>query len=217
MLVAMHADARCADGVTGEASVTRTGLSLGEMFGKPTCCHLGCLPDPPAPPFPSPASRPLLPTPQLLEATRELVTEANFEIGPSGLSLQAMDSSHVSLVALNLRSDGFEHFRADRSFSMGMNLNNMSKMLRCAGRDDIITMRADDSSDAVTFMFESPCEFWCQGSSFFVGWEVGEGGWIYMGVLGGQGRGQVKPCMRRLFSCGWGDAALPSGLGMELV
>lgn len=43
-----------------------------------------------------------------------------------------MDSSHVSLVALNLRSDGFEHFRCDRNFSMGLNLNNMDKMLKCA-------------------------------------------------------------------------------------
>ena len=37
-----------------------------------------------------------------------------------------------------------------------MNLNNVSKMLRCAGNDDIITVKADDGSDTVTFMFESP-------------------------------------------------------------
>jgi len=67
-----------------------------------------------------------------------------------------MDSSHVSLVSLKLDSDGFEHFRCDRSFSMGMNLANMNKMLKCAGNDDIITIKADDQGDAVTFMFESP-------------------------------------------------------------
>ena len=98
---------------------------------------------------------PPLPT-QILEAIRELVTEANFEVSSSGLSLQAMDSSHVSLVALSLRSDGFEHFRTDRAFSMGMNLNSMSKMLRCAGRDDIITMKAEETADTVSFLFESP-------------------------------------------------------------
>ena len=150
-----------------------------------------------------------------------------------------MDSSHVSLVALLLRSDGFEHYRCDRNMTMGMNLTNMvrrranrtpparssfgakafvlkkvgtprgaspgaspaergvdeprplagggrasrrairprgrvsptspdlsslrprasrpqSKMLKCAGNDDIITMKADDTGDVVTFMFESP-------------------------------------------------------------
>lgn len=42
---------------------------------------------------------------------------------------------------------------------MGMNLGNMSKMLKCAGNDDIITIKADDGSDTVTFMFESPSMF----------------------------------------------------------
>jgi proliferating cell nuclear antigen len=67
-----------------------------------------------------------------------------------------MDSSHVSLVAMLLRQDGFEHYRCDRNVTMGMNLTNMSKMLKCAGNDDIITMKADDDGDVVTFMFESP-------------------------------------------------------------
>lgn len=30
-----------------------------------------------------------------------------------------MDHSHVSLVALKLQADGFEHYRCDRNFSMG--------------------------------------------------------------------------------------------------
>lgn len=37
-----------------------------------------------------------------------------------------------------------------------MNLANMSKMLKCAGNDDIITMKAEDEADTVMFMFESP-------------------------------------------------------------
>lgn len=31
-----------------------------------------------------------------------------------------------------------------------------AKMLKCAGNDDAITMKADDTGDVVTFMFESP-------------------------------------------------------------
>lgn len=92
---------------------------------------------------------------QVLEAIKDLVTDANFDCAATGFSLQAMDSSHVSLVSLMLRSDGFDHFRCDRSLSMGMNLNNVAKMLKCAGNDDIITMKAEDSGDTVTFMFES--------------------------------------------------------------
>ena len=63
----------------------------------------------------------------------------------AGFSLQAMDSSHVSLVAMQLRSDGFEHYRCDRNLSMGMNLGNMAKMLKCAANDDIVTMKVGDT------------------------------------------------------------------------
>lgn len=93
---------------------------------------------------------------KVLEAVKELVTDANFDCNQNGFQLQAMDSSHVSLVALLLRSDGFDHYRCDRTISMGMNLNNMAKLLKCAGNDDVITLKADDNGDSVTFMFESP-------------------------------------------------------------
>jgi proliferating cell nuclear antigen len=62
---------------------------------------------------------------KVLESIKDLVTDANFDCSPTGFSLQAMDSSHVSLVALLLRADGFEHYRCDRAISMGMNLANM--------------------------------------------------------------------------------------------
>ena len=67
-----------------------------------------------------------------------------------------MDTSHVSLVSLMLNADGFEHYRCDRNLSMGMNLNNMAKLLKCANNDDVITLKADDNGDTVIFMFESP-------------------------------------------------------------
>ena len=51
---------------------------------------------------------------KILDAVKDLVTDANFDCSETGFSLQAMDSSHVALVALLLRADGFEHYRCDR-------------------------------------------------------------------------------------------------------
>ncbi|XP_030540424.2 proliferating cell nuclear antigen-like [Rhodamnia argentea] len=95
---------------------------------------------------------------KVLESVKDLVNEANFDCSAIGFSLQAMDSSHVALVSLLLRSEGFDHYRCDRSVSMGMNLGNMARMLRCAGNDDIVTLKADDGGDTITFMFESPSQ-----------------------------------------------------------
>eukprot|EP01104_Vermistella_antarctica_P016318 TRINITY_DN553_c0_g1_i1.p2 TRINITY_DN553_c0_g1~~TRINITY_DN553_c0_g1_i1.p2 ORF type:complete len:261 (-),score=80.06 TRINITY_DN553_c0_g1_i1:1382-2164(-) len=93
---------------------------------------------------------------KILESIKDLVTDANFECSSAGISLQAMDSSHVSLVALLLRADGFEHYRCDRNVTLGINLGAMAKVLKCAGNDDTVTIKAEDSGDVVNFMFESP-------------------------------------------------------------
>lgn len=72
-----------------------------------------------------------------LDSVKELVTDANFDCTSSGFALQAMDSSHVSLVALLLRSDGFEHYRCDRNMTMGVNLANMVRMT-CDPRNNLV-------------------------------------------------------------------------------
>lgn len=93
---------------------------------------------------------------KVLEAVKDLLNEATWDCSSTGMSLQAMDSSHVSLVSLMLRSDGFDTFRCDRNLSMSINLGSMSKILKCAANDDAITVKAGDNADSVTFMFESP-------------------------------------------------------------
>merc|ERR1711915_410349 len=93
---------------------------------------------------------------KILESVKDLLRQATWDCSDSGITLQAMDTSHVSLVSVNLSSDGFDKYRCDRQLAMGMDLESMSKVLRCASKDDIVTMKAQDNPDKVTFMFESP-------------------------------------------------------------
>ena len=57
----------------------------------------------------------------------------------TGISLQAMDNSHVALVALLMRQDGFEHYRCGTSLSNRFRIalpagyrRRMRKLGRCA-------------------------------------------------------------------------------------
>ena len=93
---------------------------------------------------------------QLIEALKDLVQEANIDCSDDEISIQAMDNSHVALVAVSLRSGGFDHFRCDRPISLGFNATNMGKILKCAGNDDMITLKAKDDGDALELVFESP-------------------------------------------------------------
>jgi len=92
---------------------------------------------------------------KILEAIKDLVTDANFDCSAGGIALQAMDSSHVSLVALLLRQDGFEHYRCDRNLPLGINLGSMYKIVKCAGNDDKVTMESPDKGNSITFTFEN--------------------------------------------------------------
>nr|XP_044604532.1 proliferating cell nuclear antigen isoform X2 [Equus asinus] len=93
---------------------------------------------------------------KVLEALKDLINEACWDISSSGVNLQSMDSSHVSLVQLTLRSEGFDTYRCDRNLAMGVNLTSMSKILKCAGNEDIITLRAEDNADTLALVFEAP-------------------------------------------------------------
>ena len=93
---------------------------------------------------------------KIFDSVKDLVTDVNFDCSASGLALQAMDQSHVALVVLLLRSQGFEHYRCDRNMSIGMNMMSLSKVLRCAGNDDVVTLKAKDKADVLNLLFESP-------------------------------------------------------------
>lgn len=46
----------------------------------------------------------------------------------------------------------------------------MSKILKCAGNEDIITLRAEDNADTLALVFEAPSECWI--GEFICYWNV---------------------------------------------
>jgi proliferating cell nuclear antigen len=93
---------------------------------------------------------------RVVEAIRELVNDANLDCSAeAGISMQAMDSSHVSLCALSLRVEAFDHYRCDKNVSLGVNTANLNKLLKCSGNEDIVTLKADEDGDVLGMTFES--------------------------------------------------------------
>merc|ERR1712062_533057 len=93
---------------------------------------------------------------KLIESMKDLFADVNFDCTSSGITCQAMDSSHVCLCSVLLRSDAFDPYRCDRNLTLGMNCGTMSKILKCAGGDESITLRSEDNADSVTFIYERP-------------------------------------------------------------
>ncbi|KAI0668020.1 proliferating cell nuclear antigen, N-terminal domain-containing protein [Trametes maxima] len=92
---------------------------------------------------------------RLIDAIKELVTDANFDCNEEGIALQAMDNSHVALVAVKLEAAGFTKYRCDRSIPLGVNLGALTKVLKCAKDDDLCTLKAADDADILTLTYEA--------------------------------------------------------------
>lgn len=73
--------------------------------------------------------------------------------------LQAMDSSHVALSAVQLRADGFEEYRCDRPMSIGVAITSLTKVMRSAQNNDILNMRKGDNADSLHLVFEGTSTF----------------------------------------------------------
>lgn len=91
----------------------------------------------------------------MLDSIKELVTDANFECNEEGINLQAMDNSHVALVAVKLDATGFKKYRCDRPMPLGVNLNSLTKVLKCAKDDDICIIKASDDADVLNLVYEA--------------------------------------------------------------
>uniref|UniRef100_A0A183BWW2 DNA sliding clamp PCNA n=1 Tax=Globodera pallida TaxID=36090 RepID=A0A183BWW2_GLOPA len=92
---------------------------------------------------------------KIVEAIKELVSEAPFDCTENSMCLQAMDGSHVALISLKLDIGIFEVYRCDRTIALGLSLGELSKVLKCSKSDDTLMIRFEDSEqDMVTFTFE---------------------------------------------------------------
>ncbi|KAH7818468.1 Proliferating cell nuclear antigen, PCNA [Monocercomonoides exilis] len=96
---------------------------------------------------------------KIVDAVRELNETVSLDISASGISLQTMDSSRVSLVTLLLRADSFGGtFKCDRSMTLGVNLKALTKLLKTAGNEDQTTLRAEDDASTLIIVIDSPKE-----------------------------------------------------------
>lgn len=93
---------------------------------------------------------------QIVEAIKDLVTEANLDCSEHGLGMQAMDGNHVMLISLMLRERGFEHFRADQKMTLGVSFKALALVLKGCGKEDVVTLVARDDTDHLSLVFESP-------------------------------------------------------------
>jgi len=90
---------------------------------------------------------------KIVSALKELIEQASWDLTAEGVQLQSMDSSHVALVQLHMKNDGFAEYRCDNSMAMGLNMEHLNKIFS-AFNNGSVQISSEDDSDAVKFVFE---------------------------------------------------------------
>ena len=85
----------------------------------------------------------------LVEALKEILTDANFEIDETGIKMIAMDSSHTVLVHLKLTSDKFESYKCVEKRIIGINMINLFRIIKTMNNNDTLVLFLEKSNDSV--------------------------------------------------------------------
>ena len=85
----------------------------------------------------------------LIEALKEILTDANFEFDENGLKIVAMDSTHTVLVHLRLNAENLEEYKCLSKIVLGINLINFYKLMKILGNNDVLQLYVDDENLSV--------------------------------------------------------------------
>ncbi len=75
----------------------------------------------------------------LIEALKEILTEANLEFDSTGLKIIAVDESHTILVYLRLHADRFEHYHCPVKQVLGVNMMYLFKLIKTLENTETLT------------------------------------------------------------------------------
>ena len=76
----------------------------------------------------------------LIEALKEILTDANIEIDSSGIKIIAIDTSHTVLVHLKLDASNFEVFHCKEKKQLGINMINFYKFIKIISNNDTLSL-----------------------------------------------------------------------------
>ena len=76
----------------------------------------------------------------LIEALKEILTEANLEFDSTGIKVIDVDETHTVLTYLRLYSDRFEYFYCPAKHVLGVNMIYLFKLIKTLNNNDSLTL-----------------------------------------------------------------------------
>lgn len=96
--------------------------------------------------------------PRIIDAVRQhFDPDLTLRCSEHGVSFQQMDSSHVSMIDVQLQPNAFERYYCQREMDIGIELKMLCKILNTAKPDDVIVIRVTNrDTDQLTIQIQKP-------------------------------------------------------------
>lgn len=76
----------------------------------------------------------------LIEALKEILTDANLEFDNTGIKVVSMDETHTILIYLRLQADRFNEYFCPLKYVLGVNITYLFKLIKTISNNDILTL-----------------------------------------------------------------------------
>lgn len=77
----------------------------------------------------------------LIEALKDILSDANFIFDKSGVKLMGMDNTHTVLVCMTLNAKRFEFYKCNERQTVGINMMHFYKLMKTMSNQDTLTFK----------------------------------------------------------------------------
>ncbi|MFX1357535.1 MAG: proliferating cell nuclear antigen (pcna) [Promethearchaeota archaeon] len=74
----------------------------------------------------------------IIETLSSIIDETEFRVTPKEFTITAMDPSRICLLKLSIRKDGFDEYQCSKESKVGLNLDDLDKILKRSAVNDSI-------------------------------------------------------------------------------
>ena len=86
----------------------------------------------------------------VVEAIKPIVDEAVFTATSKGITFRAMDASHVSLLDISWKRDGFIEYECNEEITFGVRIDELLKLLKRIEKDTQVEINIADGEIQLT-------------------------------------------------------------------
>ena len=90
----------------------------------------------------------------IFESISAIVAETKMVFAPEGISLNSIDDGRICLISLFLDSSDFDDYKCEISYELGLNIEDLVKILKRSGGSDKITFKYKPETKKISILIK---------------------------------------------------------------